>query len=49
MALSRVKEINKMHLLSDIEERCLITALEVKEFYENIEFEGMQLSFDFEI
>lgn len=49
VALSRVKEINKMHLLSGIEERCLITAPEVKAFYENIEFEVMQLSFDFEI
>lgn len=49
VALSRVKEINNMYLLSDIEERCLITAPEVKALYENIEFEVKQLSFDFEI
>ena len=46
VALSRVKEINKMHLLSDIEDRSFVTAPEVQAFYQNIEMEGMQLTFD---
>lgn len=49
VALSRVKEINKMYLLSEIEERSLITAPEVKAFYQNIEMEGVQLTLNMEI
>ena len=44
VALSRVKEIQKMHLLSDIEKRHLLVSPEVIEFYQNIEMEGEQLS-----
>ena len=49
VALSRVKEINKMYLLSDIKTQHLLTATEVKAFYQNIEMEGVQLSFDFDL
>lgn len=49
VALSRVKEINKTYLLSEIEERSLITAPEVKTFYQNIELEGVQLTLNLEI
>ena len=44
VALSRVREIQKMHLLSDIEKRHLLVSPEVIEFYQNIEMEGEQLS-----
>lgn len=46
VALSRVKDINRMYFLSDVQRRYLLTALEVKEFYQKIEMEGEQISLD---
>ena len=47
VALSRVKEISKMYLLSEIEKRHLLTAPEVKEFYQNIENDFSQMVLGF--
>ena len=43
VALSRVKEISKMYLLSEIEKRHLLTAPEVKQFYQDIESDFLQM------